>query len=305
MTIGWVLGVIGAIIVLWIIWGIVNHTVIKPRRRRLRHEAWQLQERTEWLDKFATLNTDEKLAWMHKPDERWANAETAAAVEAINEAEVREEARILAERTGEATQFYAKLRLLTDVRERWALLKDAPEGPEYVDDGETSLNDYWKMGMKQYAKLLLDEVRSGNAASFFELSDLVFADQYDDNSYRYIVGKKFNVPKDWDELVTTFFKNPSVKQFCNQRDYAPNEILLVATEALRTHSFIAAKHVLAYSMVSDEHNSGYGSSRHSQRYWPYRDAIGELLLTELAAMVDSVHVTRGLFQHEVATTVVE
>lgn len=301
----WILGILGAGVVLWIAYAIIKHTVIVPRRNKARHLAWQNQQRTKWVTAFNDADTDTELSRLSKPDDRWVNEQITQAYEKVKEAKVREEARVLAENTAEATAFYDRLRLLTDPRERWELLREAPHGSEMVDDGEKSLSKYIVEGMKQYANLLLDEARAGNAQSFFELTDLVTSSEYDYEGYRWLARKKFKFPQDWDELVTTFYKNPSIEQFKNQPDYAANEILLVATEAMRTQNFIVAKLVLAYSMESKHHRSGYGSHSHSQKYWPYRAAIGDFLLTELAAFVDGVHVQRGLFQDHVAVPVVD
>jgi len=297
--------VIGAIVALGIAWAILNAAVIRPYRRRKRFRAWQDDERAKWFAKYQAAKTDEQLAELFDPDKRWVNAETDQIMVKIKLARVREKERILAENTAEAIAFYESVRQAPDARARWKLLKNPPYAVFGVKDGVKNLHDHMQQATKDYAELLLVEARGGNAKSFFKLSGMVHAGHYEHGNYLANAGKKYSFPNDWDELLTRFFKNPSVEQFHNQRDYAPNEILLVATEAMRTKDFIVAKLVLAYSMEARHHESGYNSARHSQKYWPFRAAIGEFLLTELAAMVDSVHVKQGLFQEATATPVTE
>lgn len=294
---------IGTIIVLWTGIGILMHYVIEPRRKRAWEEAWRQENRSKWLAKFNAADTDEKLARLYGPDSGWTNSETDHAAKEIKQAREREEARILAEYTAEAKAFYDKLRLLTNARERWELIKDAPYGASLIEDGEISLTAYKEQGVKEYVALLLGESRSGNSKSFRELASVVFAGEYANDGYTFVAKEKYTFPADWDELLTTFYKNPSITDFANQPKYEPSEILLVATEAMRTNNFVVAKLVLAYSMIEKHHLSGH---QHSQKYWPYRGAIGEFLLTQLAAFVDSVHLERGLFQKQtVAITVTE
>jgi hypothetical protein len=296
----WTGGFIGAIIVLVIVISMVKRYVIKPRRVKAYALAHNEEIRAEFFAWFNAAESDSDLVggFWHIPGD-WVNDEVKEALEQIKLAKAREAKH----RNDEVMAYFVRVESTSGIRERWNLLKDPPIGSrhyQHEDMTDMTLRDYITQGMKQYAQLLLQESREGNSQSFYELSTLLLGRNADYSFYAMAASNRFVFPDDWDAMVATFYKNPSVDQFHNQPDYAPNQILLVATEALRTRSFVEAKLVLAYCMKPD-HASG--SDRHE--YWPYRDVVGVLLKTDLAAMVDTIHVERRLFQQQPAHTVVD
>jgi hypothetical protein len=295
--------IVGSGIVIFVIYKIV-HAHRKQARKQARYDAWCEAERQKWLKSFneakARSGLDTLNVWLGKPDNNWTNAEVIAALQEIAEAVRQATAARQAAANAAATEFYDSLRTLTDIRERWLLLKKAPDVTSQINDGEVTLKSYKLQALGPYVELLLNEAREGGLKSFKSLSSLV----YPDGVYSTVIGTRYVYPTDWDEMLVGFCKEPMVEQFRNQIDYSPSQILLIAAEAARTKSFVRAKLVLAYCAICEEHDSGNGSNWHSQLYWPYRDAVGEILLTELATFVDHVHVERQLFQDK-AITVVE
>ena len=110
-------------------------------------------------------------------------------------------------------------------------------------------------------------------------------------------------PADWDDIVVEFVETPSVSDFKNTPDQSIGQVQMKAAMALRTHDLKMAKLVLAYCLVEREeygnsvsgysYSYGYVSGGHSKQViWPFRDAIGDVLLADLINMVEAgTHVT--------------
>ena len=105
-------------------------------------------------------------------------------------------------------------------------------------------------------------------------------------------------PADWDDIVVQLVETPSVSDFKNTPDQSIGQVQMKAAMALRTHDLKTAKLVLAYCLVEREEYgnsvSGYGYSygyvsggRSKQVIWPFRDAIGDVLLADLINMVEA------------------
>ncbi len=299
----------------WIIGGIllavyITASVVRRHRendrRQASYDAWCIEERTKWLKTFDNAKRGNRLDWAHisEPSEKWKNEEVVAALQEIADAKDRAQKEMLADQRRQAVMFYNSLRKLTEARERWIWLSRAPGATSWIHDGDVTLKEYKIEALGPYIELLLQEARSGNFQSFADLYKIV-KHSSDSVFYGHLMGTSYVYPDDWDEMLVGFYKDPTVEQFHNQPDFAPSQILLVATEAARMKDFVRAKLVLAYCTKSEKHNSGYGDHSHSQLYWPYRDAVGVNLFTELAAFVDAVHVERHLFQESAAMSIVE
>ncbi len=108
-------------------------------------------------------------------------------------------------------------------------------------------------------------------------------------------GVDLSVTKDWNQLVAWVYETPSVQDFAGfNTEQVPGWVRARAAEALRMRSLIDGKVVLAYCSIREETvRSQYRDSTKSR--WPYRNEIGDVLLADVAKMVDAIHAQERLF----------
>jgi hypothetical protein len=95
-------------------------------------------------------------------------------------------------------------------------------------------------------------------------------------------------PDNWNEKVAQHFKAPSIKTFDGfTSDPQPGTVRLLAVRALRERSLVLGKVVLAYCDIR--------RGKDHLPHYPYHQEVGDVLLAELAKMVDAIHVERKLF----------
>ncbi len=145
---------------------------------------------------------------------------------------------------------------------------------------------------------VLKQATTGNRDAFLSLRS-VLADEMKREMERWPSDYKSPVfyPSNWDDLVTEHIENPALGEFAGiNTEPEPGEIRLLAAEALRTQSLKNAKIVLAFCSIKDEVRGDYSHSggRSKQIVWPYHSEIGDVLLAELAKMVDQIHQEKGL-----------
>jgi hypothetical protein len=71
------------------------------------------------------------------------------------------------------------------------------------------------------------------------------------------------------------------------------EVLVLATQALAERSLTKAKLALAYATVQ-EHVNG-GRHQRSHKRFPYREILGDVLVVDLARLVEELHEEQRLF----------
>lgn len=101
----------------------------------------------------------------------------------------------------------------------------------------------------------------------------------------------WDYPTDWNDLVVTLIEAPVLSDFKHVPDWAVAEVGLRAAEALRTQDFKLAKLVLAHCNVA----RGMG---HDRQLYPFRDAVGDVMLDQLHRMVEAMHLEKKLFRQK-------
>jgi hypothetical protein len=130
---------------------------------------------------------------------------------------------------------------------------------------------------------MLERARQGDAESFHAFKTYVFAHRFDEDGYRYQASRNYPTIEDWNELLVRFVKKPVFADFQSVRtEYASGEVRLLAAEALRKGSLVKAQLVLA---LCDERRARRGGPT----YFPWREEVGDVLLAELAKLVDILH----------------
>lgn len=108
------------------------------------------------------------------------------------------------------------------------------------------------------------------------------------------------LPDKYDEMAARYIENPALGDFQQtNKEPSPGEVRLLAASALRERSLQDAKIVLAFCSIE---RAEYGSpgrygSRSKQVVWPYVNEIGDVLMAELAKMVDQIHQELKLFEY--------
>lgn len=151
------------------------------------------------------------------------------------------------------------------------------------------LRNYLQGNLQGYVDTLLTAARGGDRDSFIELAKLTL-DVYD-QQYEEITRERYEDPEDWDDLVVRFHENPKITDFrwVNEKQ-SPGAVRHMAARALEQRSLKEAQIVLAFCSLSDTYYSG----RHTyQKYWPWRDEIGNVLLAELTKMVRKLQIEQN------------
>ena len=129
--------------------------------------------------------------------------------------------------------------------------------------------------------LTLDMVRQGDMVAMNGYKDAMA----DTRGIQHLCAK-YGVPTptypgDWDDLVVKFIDNPSVEDFKNTPRLPVSAVRSMAGTAVVINDLKLAKLVLAYCLVQQV---GY-EAKSRQVIWPFRDAIGDVLLAELIKLV--------------------
>ena len=153
------------------------------------------------------------------------------------------------------------------------------------------------------AQTLVD-ARSGDVLALYGYKRVMsnsymrrFCDQYDAPYPTY--------PSDWDDIVVRYIETPSVSDFKNTPEQTVGQVQVLAARATRTNDIKLAKLVLAYCLteynkygqaIEEEWGQGYSRYSHEQSTWPFRDAIGSVMLDRLIRLVESANHTTSSYR---------
>ena len=153
------------------------------------------------------------------------------------------------------------------------------------------------------AQTLVD-ARSGNVLALYSYKRVMssscmkrFCDEYNAEQPTY--------PADWDDIVVTYIETPSVSDFKNMPEQTVGQVQMLAAHAIRTNDTKLAKLVLAYCRVEydkygrtieEEWGQGYSTYIREQSTWPFRDAIGSVMLDRLIRLVESANHTTSSYR---------
>ena len=153
------------------------------------------------------------------------------------------------------------------------------------------------------AQTLVD-ARSGNVLALYSYKRVMssgymrrFCDEYSAEQPTY--------PAGWDDIVVTYIETPSVSDFKNMPEQTVGQVQMLAALAIRTNDTKLAKLVLAYCLVEydkygrtieEDWRQGYSRYDHEHSTWPFRDAIGSVMLDRLIRLVESANHTTSSYR---------
>ena len=164
-------------------------------------------------------------------------------------------------------------------------------------------NELGRLFTDAMAQTLVD-ARSGDVLALYSYKRVMsnsymrrFCDQYDVPYPTY--------PSDWDDIVVRYIETPSVSDFKNIPEQTVGQVQMLAARATRTNDTKLAKLVLAYCLteydkygqaIEEEWSQGYSRYIHEQSTWPFRDAIGSVMLDRLIRLVESANHTTSSYR---------
>ena len=153
------------------------------------------------------------------------------------------------------------------------------------------------------AQTLID-ARSGNVLALYSYKRVMsssymqrFCDKYNAEQPTY--------PADWDDIVVRYIETPSVSDFKNIPEQTVGQVQMLAARATRTNDTKLAKLVLAYcraeydrygQTIDEEWGQGHSTYIREQSTWPFRDAIGSVMLEKLIRLVESANHTTSNYR---------
>ena len=153
------------------------------------------------------------------------------------------------------------------------------------------------------AQTLID-ARSGDVLALYSYKRVM------NNSYTQHFCDRYDLPyptypTDWDDIVVRYVETPSVSDFKNIPEQTVGQVQMLAARATRTNDTKLAKLVLAYcraeydrygQTIDEEWGQGHSTYIREQSTWPFRDAIGSVMLDRLIRLVESANHTTSSYR---------
>lgn len=266
------IGIVVALICIAFVVGIVVLTKYSDKKDKRRKKEDLLASREKqldaWIVSVEAAGTDEELSKITKPEQwasQWPSTRLDAARKKVREGEFRFKAKAIADEIEQsqtaAAKAFAYFRLLQVSEGNWI-----PKSFLYLYTPVVNA----KFQVSLWFSRALDRAREGNRQEFLSIRG-----QLPLHSGMWLRFLKY--PDDWHNIVSMHLENPTLEDFVFLRGKLPDpgSAQLLAAQALRTSSLIDAKIVLAYCNLKNSDK--------------YRKEVGDVLLADLAKMVDQLH----------------